>query len=143
MLLSRQKHAPPMPQLNMTPMIDVVFQLLIFFMCTSASHILESDMPAQMPQPGLRNPSQGEFLPIHIRITKTEDGVLILCDQQPCDTFDTLVGKLRARRQAVQDVPVIIEGEPTVPFGNMVAALDACYLAEMKQVAFSPKGVPQ
>jgi biopolymer transport protein ExbD len=142
MLLTRQKRVAPMPQLNMTPMIDVVFQLLIFFMCTSASHIIESNMPAQMPPPGVRNPNQSEFLPVHIRITRAADGVLIFCDNQACDSFDMLVGKLKARR-AIQEVPVIIEGEPAVPFGNMVAALDACYLADMTQVAFKPEGVPK
>jgi len=38
------------PKMNMTPMIDVVFQLLIFFMCTIKFKTLEGKLSAYLPK---------------------------------------------------------------------------------------------
>ena len=140
MLLTRQKRAAPFPQLNMTPMIDVIFQLLVFFMCT-ASFSVENMLQTQLPESGPSKPGDEEdFPPVRVRLSRMTKGVLVTCDEQPCTTFDDLVRKLSARRQ-IADMRVIIEGEPAVPFGHMAGALDACHQADLKKVVFSPKGV--
>ncbi len=38
------------PVLEMTPMIDVTFQLLIFFMCTIKFKVLEGKLAAYLPK---------------------------------------------------------------------------------------------
>jgi len=125
----------------MASMIDVVFLLLIFFMCTASFKRLESDMPTQLPRTGLGKKEEREdFDPIRIRLSSVPTGVLVECDGQACGTFGALFEMLTARRR-IADVPVIIEGQGTVPFGYMVAALDACYKANLWRVAFSAKGV--
>jgi biopolymer transport protein ExbD len=136
MLLTRQKRVPPLPALNMTPMIDVVFQLLIFFMCTSGVKMIEQNLRATLPQLSATPSAAQEFEPVRIRVSRARGGVLILCDGQECLTFAALVAGLQARR-AVADRPVIIEGESTVPLSAMVAAIDACYQADLARVAFS------
>lgn len=141
MRLTRQHRRPGLPELGMAPMIDVVFLLLIFFMCTASWKLLENQMPSQLPRAGLGDQSQqDDFDPIRVRLSRSATGVLVECDGQACGTFDGLVERLRARSRIVQ-LPVLIEGEPTVPFGHMVAALDACYRADLRSVAFSAKGV--
>ena len=125
----------------MASMIDVVFLLLIFFMCTASFKLLESQLPSQLPQAGTGEKAEhDDFDPIRIRLSRSPTGVLVECDGQPCATFAGLTDTLRARSR-IADLPVLIEGEPFVPFGHMVAALDACHRADLRTVAFSAKGV--
>lgn len=124
----------------MASMIDVVFLLLIFFMCTSSFRGRESDLLTQLPQVGGGAPGiEADFDPIRIRVSKLDTGVRVALDGKPCSSFDDLGEQLEKRRQ-LADVPVLIEGDPAVPFAYMVASLDACYEADLSRVAFSAKG---
>ena len=129
------------PELNMAPMIDIVFLLLVFFMCTSSFNENEGQLPAQMPQTSLQGRKLIEdFDPVRITLRSIASGVEVQCDGQLCSSFDVLYAKLQARR-TIADVPVIIEGQKGVPFGSMVAAMDTCYRADFRRVAFSARGV--
>ncbi len=121
-------------------MIDVVFLLLIFFMCTSNFSKLENDLPAQMPQAGKADNQEQVFEPVRVKLSRVNNATVIQCGDDMVGTIPGLIAKLKALR-AIDDVPVIIEGAATVPFGAMVAALDACYQANLRNVAFSSKGV--
>lgn len=48
------------PKMNMTPMIDVTFQLLIFFMCTIKFKTLEGKLAAYLPKDVGVNTTQAE-----------------------------------------------------------------------------------
>jgi biopolymer transport protein ExbD len=126
-----------MPTLNMVPMIDVVFQLLIFFMCTSA-FVVEKELNSQLPGSS-RNAKPADFSPVRIKLTSFGAGVQITCDRLPLGDFKALATTL-VERQKLGDMPVIIEGEGSVPFRYMVAALDACHQAKLRRVAFSTRG---
>jgi biopolymer transport protein ExbD len=145
MLLTRQKRKPPSPKLNMTPMIDIIFQLLVFFMCT-ASFSVEDILRTQLPTQGQARKDgaeeQEDFPPTRVRVTRLPEGVHVTCDGKPCMNFGDLVGKLKARHGILRDkMRVIIEGEGAVPFGYMARALDACHEAELQNVALLPKGI--
>ncbi len=139
MLLTRQSRQPPRPELNMASMIDVVFLLLIFFMCTSSFQKLENDLPAQMPQAGQAQTQETPLEPVRIRASRVNNATIFQCGDNACATPAALVQRLKALR-ALGDAQVIIEGQGDVPFGDMVAALDACYQADLRRVAFSAKG---
>jgi biopolymer transport protein ExbD len=143
MLLTRQKQNPVPPQLNMASMVDVVFLLLIFFMCTSSFTQIEDKLPTQLSQVGSgANQETIDLPPIRISLQRSPSGdVLITCENEIFreSEFKNLVKKLEEWR-AIDDMRVIIEGQGTVPFGSMVRALDACYQADLRQVAFSAKG---
>jgi len=142
MLLTRQSRRARRPELQMASMIDVVFLLLIFFMCTSSFPKLENDMAAQLPHSGSGDAAlEEDFEPIRVRLAPMgESGVLLSVDGRACGSFPALLEALRARR-AVADLPVIIEAESTVLFGHMVSALDSCHQADLRRVAFSRRGM--
>ena len=141
MLLTRQGHQTTRFQLNMAAMIDVVFLLLIFFMCTSSFRQTEDELPAQLPRTHpATQAADDDFQPVRISVRSVGDGALVECDGQPCGTFDSLANLLKQRRQ-IADIPVIIQGQNTVPFSYMVAALDACHVADLTRVAFSVEQV--
>ena len=141
MRLTRQKSTPAAPQLNMASMVDVVFLLLIFFMCTSSLNQPENDLSSQLSRVGTgrRQAAAPERL-VRIKLFNVVEGVLITCDEKPFPDFSSLEAELR-RRAALEDRPVVIEGQAGIPFRYMVAALDVCHRAGMRRVAFSPREV--
>lgn len=137
MRLTRQKSVLAVPQLNMASMVDVVFLLLIFFMCTSSLNQPENDISSQLSGRGQR--AVPERL-VRIRLLNVATGVLITCDERSIPDFLSLETELQ-RRASLEDRPVVIEGQAGVPFRFMVAALDACHRAGVRRVAFSPREV--
>lgn len=142
MLLTRQKQNPSNPQLNMASMVDVVFLLLIFFMCTSSFTQIEDNLPTQLSRIVSSTSQESMDLPpVRISLKRSASGtVLITCENEAFaeSQYKDLAKKLEQLR-AIDDVRVIIEGQGSIPFGSMVKVLDACYLADLSRVAFSTK----
>ena len=94
-------------ELQMTPMIDIVFQLLVFFIMTFKIAAPEGDfnikMPLAAPSEGIPEPDQ--LPPIKVRLTARPNGALsqirfgnrVLQDQEQRPSFPAL-------RQAVIDM---------------------------------------
>lgn len=137
MQLTRQKHRLVTAKLHMAAMIDIVFLLLIFFMCTTTFARPEEDLPTQLPAESPAESLLDDFDPVLIDLRQVDGRVRILCDGQVCGDDRELGAMLRARR-AIADVPVIIRGEGEVPFGNMVHVLDLCYRLGLHRVAYFP-----
>ncbi len=135
MRLTRQKFKPTGTMLNITAMIDVIFLLLIFFMCTTSFKGPESDLTAQVPGVG-KNVNPEEFEPIRISLIGQAENPELICDNRPCDTFEDLKVMLRARR-AIADIPVIINGADEISYDMMIKAMDACYETGFTRAAFS------
>ncbi len=136
MRLTRRKNAVATPQLNMAPMVDVVFQLLLFFMCTSSMSQLESKLSSALSRLGPGKP-QGAAQPVlRVRLEGTAQGVLVTCDERRMRNLEELTAELQSRA-ALEDRLVVIEGQEGVPFRWMVAALDACHRARVQRVAFA------
>ncbi|MCK5114720.1 MAG: biopolymer transporter ExbD, partial [Phycisphaerae bacterium] len=72
MLLTRQSLKPVRPVLNIAAMIDVVFLLLIFFMCTISFEAVDKDLSAQIPQVSGDPSEESDFEPIRIELRLTE-----------------------------------------------------------------------
>ena len=64
-------------ELQMTPMIDIVFQLLVFFIMTFKIVAQEGDFSIKMPKaPASGNPSPNLVPPIQVRMTADVNGNL-------------------------------------------------------------------
>jgi biopolymer transport protein ExbD len=65
-------------ELQMTPMIDIVFQLLVFFIMTFKIVVPEGDfnikMPLSAPSEGM--PDENQVPPMKVRLTANADGAL-------------------------------------------------------------------
>lgn len=85
-------------ELMMTPMIDIVFQLLIFFIMSFKIAAQEGDFNIKMPLSSAREgtPEENKTLPLKLRLRANPDGQLasiMLNDQQ---SFGTNFGQLRS-----------------------------------------------
>jgi len=81
-------------ELNMTPMIDVCFQLLIFFMLTLKVFATEGDFDIKMPLAAMAEgtPKELENPPIVVRMKADARGRLaeILLTERPLQSFQEL-----------------------------------------------------
>ncbi len=67
---------PDKVDVQMTPMIDIVFQLLIFFLFSFKIVAIEGDFNIRMPLAGPGTPNAESQLPIKVRLTADADGNL-------------------------------------------------------------------
>ena len=149
MQLTRQHRRSDRAKLNMACMIDIVFLLLIFFMCTSSFQKPENEMPTQVPTAEEGGSEQDNLGPVRVSLSYDGSLVTVVCDGVECHTPAAFVGRLKELAQAAVasrggPPPVIIRGEASVPFGEMVSTLDSAYEAydpyEEKQIAFAVDG---
>ena len=120
-------------------MIDVVFLLLIFFMCASKFKTLEQRLEANLPKDEGQNPIQKKIeKPQEIRIKITLDGerIVIMAEDYPCRDLNDLAAKLKTLAANMPGLPVIIDGRQKVPFFAIIGALDACARADLHDVKF-------
>ena len=119
--------------LQLAPMIDVVFLLLIFFLVTWAFARFETELDVRVPvakQGADPNRSVGEII-VNVR----KDGSLVLEGQgiTPAELLDRLT-RVAAH---YKDVAVILRGDRQTSYENIVNVLDLCRDAGIWNVAFA------
>ncbi len=117
--------------LNFTAMIDVVFLLLIFFMCTASVQLPESEIKAAIPGSSNTVP---EFQPVRIDINTVGENISVTCDGRLCENDSTLSSHISARSQ-IADLPVIFSIDDNVEFDDIVHVMDICRQSGLKKLA--------
>lgn len=141
MKLKRQ--ADPKAEVAMTPLIDCVFLLLVFFMVSTTFHKQEADISFSLP--GTASQSDAVEIPDEQIIQITENGNVFLNDLEYDDPGDpdmpelvkTLV-RFRETAEANQ-VPamITIAPEDNVKQQRVVDVLNACTAAKIANVTFA------
>jgi biopolymer transport protein ExbD len=117
--------------LNLVPLLDVMFLLLIFFLVSTTFTKDEVDMNLVLPEARSGAPAEsGNLLVINV----AQDGAITV-DGRPVATMEALRQKLRAAASRNRDQEVLIRGDTRVQFGLVAQALDACLGASLKRVA--------
>lgn len=118
-------------QPNLTPLIDVVFQLLIFFVITM-TYATQSELmlPIELAEAVAGSPDEDNDFR-GTTITVTADGQAVVDGDQPVDA-DELRAHLQALQAGNPGARVIVRGDENVAHGRMVAILDL-----VTQVGFS------
>ncbi len=131
---------------DMTPMIDVVFQLLIFFMCTLRFITLEGMLAAQLPKDvGLNAssaPQQLDKLKIQISYSKEKKKATFQAGRTNTSDRKDLLVAVKAFVGSFPGVPVEIAPQGDVPYRYLVVALDVCNEAKAKEIQFSGVAAP-
>ncbi len=121
-------------ELQMTPMIDVVFQLLIFFMFTFKIATQEGDFNVKMPVAGGAAMNTDVLPPFKVRLVAAADGKLagIQLDAQPVDNFKTLHEQIIARigtdapASLKESAEVELECDYGLHYRHVIDAITAC-----------------
>jgi biopolymer transport protein ExbD len=117
-------------ELDMTPMLDVVFIMLIFFIVTT-SFVKESGVSVSSPQ--AQTASQQENVNIFIAITA--DGE-VWVDRRPVDprSVRAIVARLHADNP---EGSVIIQADEDSATGMLVEVMDQVRLAGVEKIAIA------
>lgn len=126
-------HQDDMPQINLTPMIDIIFQLIIFFMV--GSRFTEMDKKVDVKVPTASQASNLPTAPTRYVVNVQRDGQLTF-NGTPT-TLDGLVLELKTLRQTKADLNVIVRGDADGPLQNVAAVLTACHSAGVADVGIA------
>lgn len=136
----------PVP-LNVTPMIDIIFCLIIFFMCSFHFKALEGKFDSWLPKEKGPNPSPVvppvlEEIRVLLSFDEPTRGVVTRMGARAVDSQAELGSLLAAARLDYEslgkrDVPAIIDAEPRVPWTAVVRTMDACRASGLRRVEFA------
>ncbi len=122
--------------LDMTPMVDVVFLLLIFFMIT-ASFSLQKSMEAEAPEEdndGFAQMPRMEDLADESVIVEIDDTNAIFVDDEPVGGLGELQDVLARKMSVEQKREMIIEPHYQAKHGTVVAVIDAGIEVGMQRI---------
>jgi biopolymer transport protein ExbD len=122
------------PEINVMPLIDVVFLLLIFFMVsTTFEHQsrIEIELPEASTEP---SPEPDDVLEIVIDAR----GQYFIGDEQVVNTtLKTLKGAIRQALGDHKELPVVIRADANTPHQAVITALDASSQLGLVQISLA------
>jgi len=127
----------------MTPMIDVVFLLLIYFVCTASFQPLEQSLrtPLAIPSGGAgAQPVDVEiedFEPIVVKAQREQGSMAWFIGEAACQNLGQVAATLRALHEVHSDLPVILDIGAEVPLGEVVGLYDVCWVSGYRKIQFA------
>lgn len=122
------------PNIDLTPLIDVVFILLIFFMVTTTFN-RQSELKVELPQAGSESE---EVLKEPIRLVIEASGRYFINGSEVVNTKgDTLYKALERVLDGNPDQPVILQADAKTPHQAVVTAMDAAARLNVKQLSIA------
>jgi biopolymer transport protein ExbD len=116
----RLQDEPDIPaQINIVPMIDVIFAILTFFIMSTLFLTRSEGLPVNLPKASTANQQQ---VPTKITITVDEQGQVSL-NRQPI-LVDSLAEQIRNVAGSNSEPLVIINADEKVGHGKVVAVMD-------------------
>jgi biopolymer transport protein ExbD len=117
---------------DMSPLIDMVFILLIFFMVSST---FVKDMKLDLERPGASSASRASSKVIRVYIDNTGETYV---DGQPVKTW-AIQGKLRDMMRASTEKSVLVVTDESIAVEKLIDVVDQCRLSGAKDVAVATK----
>ncbi|HTI51901.1 MAG TPA: biopolymer transporter ExbD [Planctomycetaceae bacterium] len=132
----------------MTSMIDVVFLLLIFFVCAAAGNVYELLLPTDLAAAG------GIESVVPIERPEPVDEIWVYLTADPIGrtkmqlngteyaSFDALRQVLRSLADVAPEAPVILDIAPEVEAAEMIRVYDTCRAADFRTINFNAHSAP-
>lgn len=117
-------------RIEIIPMIDTVFFLLVFFMMASLAMTVHSGIPVNLPKAARAEAARA---PVAIAIAR--DGAVYL-EREPIEPA-RITARLQARARSEPDLGVVIEADGEVLHRRVVDVMDAVRLAGVGKLAIA------
>jgi biopolymer transport protein ExbD len=126
-----RSHHSSLNELNITPLLDLVFVLLVIFIITTPQMMnnLEMNLPSGKPPP----PQKEKPKINHITVDAT--GQTFLNDQAV--TVAQLKDDLQQLKSDNPDLSVVVKGDDNVDYQNMVSVLDVLQQLDITKVGLA------
>jgi biopolymer transport protein ExbD len=118
-------------RVEMLPLIDVVFLLLVFFIYAFLSMTVHHGLKVDLPEAGLAAQNTEEY----IAITIDCDNQLFL-NQEPVNERD-LIPRIQTLRGPDSERPIFIHGDKSADLGIAVKILDQLQAAGIQKISFA------
>ncbi|MCA9232153.1 MAG: biopolymer transporter ExbD [Planctomycetales bacterium] len=121
------------PSLNLTPMIDVVFLLIIFFMVATRFAEMERDIELELPE--VASAQALTSAPKQRVVAVRQDGSVTL-DRDEL-SLPELTRKLSAAQREYPELSVVIRGDASCAFQHVASTLAACKAANISDLGIT------
>lgn len=114
-----RKAEPARPSIDIAPLVDVIFLLVIFFAVTT-NFLETSGLALELPRSSSTATRELEVLTVHL----DAEGALAL-GEDPIADLPALTEALRAALADRDDKGVVLRADTTIDHGSVVALMDA------------------
>ena len=118
-----------MAELNVTPLLDLAFVLLIIFIITTP--LLESNIPMQLPVGSKHN--SGPVDPKSIRTVNIDRNGQVYLENTPVE-LPVLEQELAAFRRDVPDASVVVRADKSLRYQQVVDVMDVLERAQISRL---------
>lgn len=138
-----RKRRDTFEDMDLTPMVDMMILLLIFFMVTTSKELQKA---LEMPAPGADsggamqaqfNPEQLEDSSIRVRI---DDKNVVYIEDDAVGSLRQVLEKLKQQMRETQRYELILSADPLAFHETVVAVVDAATAAGMQKIRMSGGG---
>ncbi len=125
-----KKKSQDVDSIDVSPLIDMVFILLIFFMVTTT---FVKDMKLDLDRPSAASASTASTKVIRVYIDNSGE---VYIDNQPIKIW-AIQSKLRDLLRTSVDKSVLVISDSNIPVSNLIDVIDECRMSGAKDVAVS------
>jgi biopolymer transport protein ExbD len=131
---SQRQSLSSLSEINITPLLDLAFVLLIIFMITTP--LFENSMSLIIPSSGAKTPP---VAPAQVQTISIDRNAAIRFNNQLVD-LDSLTAQLNEIKQANPDVAVVIRPDRDLPVQKLITLMDALQRAKIMKVGIATRG---
>jgi biopolymer transport protein ExbD len=129
-----QRHSlSTLSEINITPLLDLAFVLLIIFMITTP--LLENSVNLVIPSSGASN---APVNPAQVQTISIDRQETIRFNNEPVDA-QTLLVRLTELKRVNPDVAVVIRPDRELPVQKLIALMDTLQRAQITKVGVATK----
>ena len=133
-------------ELQLTPMIDCVFLLMIYFIWSSSFAIAELSLPSKLSAAAGGNgaakaverpPPEADFPNIVVKILWTGERAIWTVNGTPVNSLADLRQMLADISRIISDAPIVLDPASDVPLGDVIDVFDLSRVVGFQKVQFA------
>jgi biopolymer transport protein ExbD len=130
---SQRNSLSTLSEINITPLLDLAFVLLIIFMITTP--LLENSVNLVIPSSGAAN---APVNPAQVQTVSIDRQEVIRFNNEPVDA-QALIVRLTELKRSNPDVAVVIRPDRELPVQKLIALMDALQRAQITKVGIATR----
>jgi biopolymer transport protein ExbD len=122
--------------IRMTPLIDVIFLLMIFFILTIRFHDPEGVLETKLPERGERifPAQQKDWEVVRLKLIREGEELVMYLQERVVYTYTDLLSYLNLLPQQIM---LVIEPESKVPYKHVIEVYNTCLKSKKSNIVFS------
>ena len=130
---SQRNSLSTLSEINVTPLLDLAFVLLIIFIITTP--LLENSLNLSLPSSGVANAAVD---PAKVQTVSIDRNAAIKFNDERVDA-ETLAARLQAVKRANPEVAVVIRPDRELPVQDLIRLMDVLQRAQISKVGIATR----